>query len=370
MSPIPRTRSRSFGEDVGYIYPISNPSDRTPEYRGLGEEICEDTHGSKETANYFDLLRWKLKPGTITGEEAVWPVYGLDNMPYLNQPSPDFLPGADSAFIDPNAALTKVASWSSPGKAIVSLPNFLYELRELPAMVFKKKPTGRDPTKGNNSVAEINFGWAPTFSDIQKLFEFTAQFEQRKRELNAIYDRKGGLRRQRVVASSILSKTEVVAAHSFVCGVSVKRTNTTVARQWASLRWEPLFGALAEKPSARDIAAKAALSIHGWRANPKAVWDALPWSWLIDYFSNTGELLEALSNSFEYQPVNCCTMTLMHAKISDSVISHTGGFVVSPARAELVWKHRQPTSFAFKLNAPLLSTKQLVTLAGIASNWR
>lgn len=370
MSPIPRTRYKVHEGFVGHYYPISNPSDRTPVSVSTGRIDCEDTHGSKETANYFDLVGWKLSPGHMTGREGVWPVYGFDQMPYLNQPSPDFLPGADSAFLDPDVALTKVAAWSSPGKANVSLPNFIAELRDLPGMIFRKKPTGKKPTDQTNSVAETNFGWAATFRDIQAMLDFSAQFEHRKKELNAIYDRPGGLKRQRVVAESLLSSKSIIAANSWVCGVQVERLNNTVARQWAALSWQPLFGAFASKPSDLEIANKARFSVHGWRANPKLVWDAMPWSWLADYFANTGDLLEAASNSFEYRPVNCCTMNRVQSVILDRVTLSTKGFVVTPAKMVVDWKHRQPSSFAWSFITPILTSGQLVTLAGIASNWR
>ena len=374
MSPIPRVRTRSFPNFQGGYYPAGSPGDLVITDVLTGEERCEDTHGSKETANYFDLQRWKLSPGHMTGIESVWPVYGFEKMPYLNQPTPDFLPGADSVFLDPNAALTRVAAWSSPGRASVSLPNFLFELRELPEMVFRKKPTGKrrrgeTPNTGN-TVAELNFGWAAAYSDILKLFDFAAQLEKRIKELNAIYDRPGGLKRQRVVAESHISSESIVAANSWICGVQVRRTNVCVSRQWAALSWVPLFGALGEKPSAASIIAKAKGDIHGWRANPKLVWDALPWSWLIDYFANVGDLLEATSNSFEYRPINCCTMNQVTSNISDVVTLKSDDFVVTPARMEVVWKHRQPSSFGFSLLNPLLSGRQLVTLAGIAANWR
>jgi len=259
-------------------------------------------------------------------------------------------------------------------------------------MIFKGKPTGRIVPrqrriqgarelqqdaelrrrggKGGNSVAEGNFGWASTFSDISKMLDFTSQFEKRKKELNAIYDRKGGLKRQRVVAETLLHSESIVAANSWVCGVQVKRLNLTSARQWAALSWVPLFGALAQKPSDAEIASKAKSSIHGWRANPKLVWDALPWSWLADYFANTGDLLEATSNSFEYKPDNCCTMSRMTSIILDRVTEHTPGFDVTPARMVVDWKHRQPASFTWSFTSPLITSGQLVTLAGIASNWR
>lgn len=307
----------------------------------------------------------------MTGIESVWPVYGFDKMPYLNQPSPDFLPGADSVFIDPNVALTRVAAWSSPGKATVSLPNFIAELRDLPGMIFRKKPKGRkNPTGSSNSVAETNFGWAATFSDIQKMLEFTADFERRLKELNAIYDRPGGLKRQRVVAESHLSSETYVAANSWICGVGVNRLNLCTSRQWAALSWVPLFGAMSTKPNAAELANKAKASIHGWRANPKLVWDALPWSWFIDYFANVGDLIEASSNSFEYRPANCCTMNLVRSTIIDTVVVKHPDFVVTPARMTVEWKHRQPASFAFGFTNPLISGRQLVTLAGIAANWR
>lgn len=373
MVAIARERERHLPDFTGYHYPASNVSDLRPSTVATGFERCEDTHGSKQTANYFDLTRWRLSPGRITGIAGVWPVYGLKDFPYLNQPSPDFLPGTDSSFIDPAAALTQVASWTSPGRAQVSLPNFIHELRELPEMLWKRAPTSsrrKDPTNPGNSAVEQNFGWDPLLSDVAKLFKFSEQFDRRLRELNAIYDRPGGLKRQRVVAEGHARSISTIAANSWICGVQVERTNHTLSRQWASLAWKPLFGAFSMKPSSGELSRKAAASIHGWRANPKILWDALPWSWLVDYFANVGDLIEASSNSFEYFPDQCCVMSTTSCVISDHVTMCDVDFTVTPARLEAVWKHRQPTSFGFRLLTPLLSGRQLVTLSSIASKWR
>lgn len=383
MPGVLRHRSRSHGTLTGYVYPAGNPNDTSnPRTVGLGEDFCTDVVGNFEGVNYLEIQKAKRKPGTITGQESVWPVYGFSNYPYDNQPPFDYassphVAGWDAGIMDAVAAATKVAAWTSPGRATVSLPILLYELRELPEMLLRskeKKRLSKDRRSGSvqnsgNSVAEINFAWDGLFRDLSQLLKFSADFEKRKREINAIYDRPHGLKRQRVVWSNSAQRIDYVAAHSWIAGLGVNRKFTTTSKQWVSVTWKPLFS-FQMKPTDEEIANKAIQSIHGWKVSPANVWKALPWSWLADYFANVGDLLEVMDNSCEYLVDKCCVMTHIRTTVSDEIVVAHPDFTFRPASAIFEQKFRVPTTIGFRVNSPVFGGKQLVTLAGIAANHR
>lgn len=378
-----RERGESYGIHTGFIYPAGNPSDVTPATASLGSAHCKDVVGNFEGVNIFDLERWKLTPGTITGIEAVWPVYGLNEYPYQNQPTPEFASADWNAGIlgDVEAA-TKVASWTSPVKSHVDITSMVYELKDLPETLQKfwdlaqvaarnRRTLNKNGKKGSaeNSVLDVNFGIAPLISDIIKLFEFTKALNQRAREMKAIYDRPHGLKRQRVVWAYSVQSTKYVAANSFICGVGVNRKIKTMSRQWVSITWKPWFP-WQERPGDEEIANKAIAALTGIK-NPLAIaWEILPWSWLIDYFSNVGDVVGLVGNAFEYKVDQCCVMTNVKTLIVDEVVLQHPDFTVKPAVGHYELKFRVPTSIGFSLNSSVLSTQQLVNLASIAANWK
>lgn len=377
-----RERGESYGNHTGFIYPAGNPLDVTPAIAPKGSAHMKDVVGNFEGVNILDLERWKLTPGYITGIESVWPVYGLYNYPYQNQPSPDFASEDWNAGMLGNVeAVTQVASQTNPVKSHVDVTSMVYELRDLPEtlmkfwdiaqVIAKKRNRLSKHSKGTseNSVLDLNFGIAPLISDTVKLFQFTKAFNKRARELAAIYDRPHGLKRQRVVWAYSTQRSDYVAANSYICGVGVNRKIKTVARQWASVTWKPWFP-WQERPSDEEIANKAIAALTGIR-NPWAIaYEILPWSWLIDYFTNVGDIVEICGNAFEYKIDQSCVMSNVRSLIVDEVVVSHPDFTVTPAVGTYELKFRVPTSIGFSLNSSAISTQQLVNLASIAANWK
>lgn len=111
--------------------------------------------------------------------------------------------------------------------------------------------------------------------------------------------------------------------------------------------------------------------VHGWngRQGFLALWNAIPWSWFVDYFGNVSEFLASKNNSAEIVPGEVCVMTEIHTTIQDELVSWNHDFTVSPSRAYYIQRFRAlgfGPSVTYKL--PFLSNKQLVTLAGIGAN--
>lgn len=384
------------GDHVGYIINIAAGTS-TPSTASLGFSRCIDTVGNYEGPNGLDIEHNILSPGLITGQEAVWPVYGFDKCPYTNQPVPDHTSGWDLGKPSDSAAMTQLLAWTNPSRAEVSMLNFLFELRELPAMLLSKGKKHREDHRAqldarrrrrgiydpkskqwvdhpdyipetSNSVAEYNFGWDLLFRDVYKMLQFTHYVDKRTKELTRLY--KTGLHRQRVIwNASHTAVQDGVTFNSFVCGASGKRVTTTRARQWASCVWRPLSPDPAI-PSSDQIRAKAMSLVHGWRPDPYVVWQALPWSWMIDWFGNIGDILAATQNIVEFFPFNCCVMTQITTDIEDVILSSSPGFTVIPAKRRYEQKFRALSSIGFNIRMPLLGLKQLTTILGIANNYR
>jgi hypothetical protein len=393
MAGFPRERTLSRGFEEGFLIYVPT-GEETLVNTNLGYSHCIDTVGNHDYANGLEINHHTLVPGKISGQEAVWPVYGFRDYPYSNQPKADYAPGWDFGRPSNSDSITQLLAWTNPSRPEVSMLNFIAELRDLPRMLYEKglehqrdrratldaqrRRTGKYDKRSRqwvdhpdtfersgNSVAEYNFGWQLLFADVQKILLFSQHVEKRVKELETLY--KTGLHRQRVLWSSSQQTTSTVTFNSFVCGVEGERTTKTFARQWASCVWRPLSQDPAI-PSRPDLRAKAMGLVHGWRVDPYVVWEALPWSWFFDYFVNVGDLLAATQNMVEFFPTDCCVMTHIRSTISDRITFCSDGFTCTPGRYVFEQKFRALSSIGINVTLPFLSGKQLTTLLGIAAN--
>jgi len=294
-------------------------------------------------------------PPTGTGRSwtNVIPAYpanvALDHLPISGLPSEA-------------ASATTLLARTNPGRASVSLPVFIGELRDLPHML---KVVGDTlPKKAAHLNLSWQFGWKPLISDLRKMLDFQASVDKRARELARLYS-KGGLKRRMRLGTwgAALTTTEFVDSAQYIqLTYDVKKF--TAVERWGTVRWLPT-----DRPSVIDsltlkrLARKAVfgLSIQGVDA-----WNLIPWTWLIDWFSNCGEYLEAHNNRIPctHQGVNIMTSksTTVHMTRRDSVISVKGGTSLQ----QIVTKSRALPAAGLTATLPNLSARQLSILGSIA----
>nr|UJQ85890.1 MAG: hypothetical protein 1 [Leviviridae sp.] len=213
------------------------------------------------------------------------------------------MPGQyDTIIGDGSAFGTEAYGKMRPDKPEMELLNAIYELREFPSMLRQ-----RFLDRGINSIGDywlaLKFGWEPLLRDTG-LFVLT-QINMQKRLAQLIRDSGRPIKRRiklrdESYASGRLEWLDWGAfEQSFHSGFyqwqpgchAYIRTNDRV---WASARfryWLP------EGP--RDVVWKAKMmaAIFGLYPSPKVVWNALPWTWLIDWFGNVGNILSNMSNT-------------------------------------------------------------------------
>lgn len=185
-----------------------------------------------------------------------------------------------------------VRQFGAPFAALVDLSNKRLNRLELErrglkgSIVFKKAKWARIVA---STWLEYAFGLAPLISDTRKVAEAYARF-QNDEELSKL------LLRSKIVArgSDDLSIPSYNSSLMFSSWVGVRRT--TVDTQ--SSRCQYVVGLNA--PLTPDFGSNERLmQLLGIRAENliPAAWEALPWSWLLDYFTNIGSILEAASTS-------------------------------------------------------------------------
>jgi hypothetical protein len=188
-----------------------------------------------------------------------------------------------------------------PTKPEFQALNALYELRELPAM-FKGDILDRGLRSIGDYHLALQFGWRPLMNDIVNLVK--TQFFLEKRIAQLLRDNGKPVRRRTQMMSSSDTQTlqentnDYGAFHRvFVTQMYASVPQLTIRkhvsdRVWASARFRYWLPA---DPGGIVYKKRLIAALYGFYASPKFVYDALPWSWMIDWFSNTGDIMANLS---------------------------------------------------------------------------
>jgi hypothetical protein len=149
----------------------------------------------------------------------------------------------------------------------------------------------------------IQFGWLPFLNDLREMYHTWNTLDQKLAQLKR--DNGKPVRRRGKVSSTSNTTLYEESSNTYMYPIltneyyvpgspghrTVMRTETDSS--WFSARfryWIPDIGT-----SQWTRRAKAAL--FGLNPSPSLLWEVLPWSWLIDWFSNTGDVLSNISTN-------------------------------------------------------------------------
>jgi hypothetical protein len=103
------------------------------------------------------------------------------------------------------------------------------------------------------------------------------------------------------------------------------------------------------------------------------MWELLPWSWLIDWYSNLGTALAFYTSVFDYD-CDITISTVKEVEVRHFLTNNSGwGSVTDGIFKRRLWErhpHVIPLVAPIRTTPPILSAKQLLTLLGIADNLR
>jgi hypothetical protein len=175
------------------------------------------------------------------------------------------------------------------------LPVFIFELRDMPKLV---RLAGRS-ILGKLASANLSwqFGWKPLIGDLTKLLNFQSMTMRRVKELERLQS-KSGLRRRVTLQKD--AKKEVIGTQtieSFGISSTARVVDWHARKVWGTIRWRPNVGAMPQTDEERhSLARRISLGLHHGSIAAQ-VWEAIPWSWLIDWFANVQDFIEAQDNS-------------------------------------------------------------------------
>lgn len=178
----------------------------------------------------------------------------------------------------------------------VSLPNFIYELREMKSMIpsFDRKSLSK--TASNNFLA-FEFGVQPFISDIKAILDMSSAVDKRLSHLLATQGKETNLSFNRDVDfaedfSIYLDANPLAGSVNGIPKISVhfKRLSGKATFHVGAKLFQDL------QDLSDSIAKLKALSASGGFSHPaRVVWNAIPYSFVVDWFFHVGKLLDTLT---------------------------------------------------------------------------
>jgi hypothetical protein len=338
------------------------------------KSVCLDVNGNVTGDNPLTVDHTWRQPTVLNGTTQY---YGYDVVfeNYATTVSPEPLSPA-AAFTSRNSSdvATELVARTNPSQAHISIPTFIGEAKDWFDLPKQIREFGRSGFL--KAAASANLSWRffakPLISDVQKLLTFNEAVEKRLKVLARL--RKDGFLSRRL----LLGVDEVKGSHTetlqtFLCTVKALHSEKWTRRSWATCKWlfAPSVDVLTMDSTEERLFARRLTGGCTTFGMVEAMWELLPWSWLIDWFGSVGTWLCALNNSIQCYPSRLNLMNEYTYEGKYSITSAPTDLQVVPGNQMWVSKTRLPLAtylayVPFIPSIPAFSAGQLSILGSLA----
>jgi hypothetical protein len=287
---------------------------------------------------------------------------------------------------------TRCIAKCAPTNPLSNMGQFLGELKDLPRFFnpFEWKDKAHSfkklAEKGSDEYLNVEFGWLPFLSDINSFFKVTDNFTRNIQQ----YDRDSGrhIRRSTELLSTTSTTSTTLGTNfgpfpsplTLVTPGTLTKDVVLSQRVWFSGSFTyylpPIDGSV---HSYYERYLAYAQHLYGLRIGPDLLWKLTPWSWAIDWFSNTGSVVrnwdafatQGLVMHYGYvmeHKTQTSTYNLKGFKLSSNPLSQ-----LTDIETEQSKRRRPATPYGFGLNPATFSPFQvgIITALGInrGSRW-
>jgi len=249
-------------------------------------------------------------------------------------------PWGDHMGYDPNLIAWGATAYSrlKPAKPAMSGLNAIYELKDLPGMLQQRFLKNDLSSIGSYHLA-LEFGWKPLLRDVRAFVETQRNSQNILGQL--MRDEGRPVRRRVTLLNEYYEMIENQTYYTSAMGPPLPTYlydqwgNHPVVRKryWKDTIWASGQFVFFLPPGPRDVAWSAAMKrkIFGLTfPSPKQIYDAIPWSWLIDWFGNLGDVIDNLEDTMaDRQYANYCY--IMRQRERACVQTSTGHFFSYPS---------------------------------------
>lgn len=267
------------------------------------------TWSPRKSGKPFIIRKNRLLGGLISGSAIQTRAYNQWlPAPYRPIDAPKFQSHISNPQRPTDANLvTKLITSANPESGKVNVPLFIFELREFPKLLREAKSWVSSPkehfTPGGLAKYNLanNFGWKPIVNDLWKMLTLADSVNRRSLVHNEIYER-GGKVFKRDLFQGYMPRKYLGRATVHSTGGTIIYSDEylmyTKTKVWGYAEYRPVVPCPTTRPELIRHARNTLLSL---RLSPGALWDAMPWSWFIDYFLNVGDFIEANTGSINFR---------------------------------------------------------------------
>jgi len=355
----PRSRERNHYIQQGTRYLLGGPDGG---HNNLRSSACVQVNTDKGDCHDFTNNKWFMEGGIINKESTGYYDSGFTNY-ICNYAEAESWGHLNVTGVPSNStSALRGVNATNPNRPYVDVPVAVFELAEIASLI---RTSGKRLIERIGSTnLRYQFGVAPLISDVDKLLQFTQFVDQRIAELERLLGPRG-LRRTVELGTWEATRTEAKYLQSQGTLINVNvRTHTQVTVR-VHCRWEPVLGTWATLKSPSKRRAIAMRALKGSTIDIATIWELIPWSWLIDWCSNIGLLMQANRNLVPAQLTTCQVMK--HTKTSYRTPHYSsGGVTCTPIWATRETMTRDPGIVIPSAHFPFLSGKQMGILGSLA----
>lgn len=351
-----RVRNRSTVHPGGTMYrPYTGVY--TPTALTVSEQ-CADVIGNRYGENPFLLTRSSNRGWQVFGKSHTSPSFLTEYNGCYSGTNPPPVAPTSSPMSDDNA-LQYARARQNINRPITDLPVFIKELSDIPMMIksagetafflykqlYRKKwdDIYEIPFQVSNAFLNYQFGIRPIVKDLWNMIDFQTTVSKKLKQLDRLYRGSGEAVGFNTTVWNDVAYTQDIAYPTGVYQESFRWQfeRYTQRRRWVCLKWQPLN----EPPQTDDQ--KLALAVrlaYGQDVSFATVWGAMPWSWMVDWFTNVGNYLESTRNTVPVRATNSCIMqstVTRRRSIGAYMVSNPPGKVVVPRLCDNVELKRE-----------------------------
>lgn len=192
-----------------------------------------------------------------------------------------------------------------PGNPVAGISTFVGELRDLPRLPLRLLARLRRFRALGSEYLNVVFGWVPFVSEVRKMY---VAYRTMDRHLAQIVRNNGrGIKRSRIIRDDHSTTVSEVGSDIYPWvgwsntppnwsdgGSSYVTTETEVIDK---IWFEGQFRYYIPDIGSSEWTRKATRALFGVNITPEVMWDLLPWSWLVDYFGNVGDVMSNMSSN-------------------------------------------------------------------------